>query len=170
MTEAVVLWADIPEDQRADDRPCPIWGTPVTHRGCAGAVRWPDGQGWHRCASSAIKKYGLCRKHAERTGVIPDHHSGSNYPRGLDNRVGNTIARNVKWRSPGMTVEEFRRLSDADIRGWRNTGRAAIPSIRTVRDTWPDEDLIRAFGLRASYWDTAGDFAVCNWVGEGVPA
>lgn len=155
----MVYWDDISAEQRADTRLCPIWGVAVQHRGCGGAVQWPDGQGWHRCAARALQAYRLCRKHAVRAGLVAPTPVLGAYPHGLDSATGNAIR-----RTRVQTVAEFRALTDLDIRGLRNVGVTAASKIRTVRDTWSDDDLVSAFGFasppRAGY---------CNWVGEFVP-
>jgi hypothetical protein len=143
-TRSFDRWEDVPEELRADDRPCPTWGTRVVHRGCAAAVRWSDGAGWHRCATRAIKAHGLCPPHARRAGLIEG--PKPLYPHGLDNRVGNAIRRNIL--GTGMTVRVFRGCDDGDILEWRMIGVAALPAIKRVQATWSDEELIRAFGLR----------------------
>lgn len=78
-------------------------------------------------------------------------HAGYGYYRRRD---GHTAA---------MTVDEFRALPDRDILRWNYIGPALAAPILTVRDTWPDEVLIRHFGLLPTV------DIVCNWVGEGVP-
>jgi hypothetical protein len=165
---AFLLWDDVPTEQQAHERPCPTWGTPVTHRGCAAAVAWPDGQGYHRCATRALKVYGLCRRHAQRAGLIPALTPPAPLP--IDQRVYNAIRRNVAWGRYVRSVDEFRQLSDYTILDWRNVGYAALPQIQMVRDTWTDEQLAEHFGLRRSYWDTDTGTVACNWVGEGVGA
>lgn len=100
------------------------------------------------------------------------------YPNGLDRRTGNLIRRIARWGrwGPGfpriarprpMTLEEFRALTDDDVLGLRNVGPALAVTVRTVRDTWPDDDLIEALEFKRSR-PAGSDMGVCNWVGEAV--
>ena len=145
MIRATVLWDDIPEGERKQDRLCPTWGTRVTHRGCAAAVRWPDGQGWHRCSTPSLKRYIFCRRHAERTGLLELLAAEHTFPHGMSTTIGNTIRRHVRWSN--MTVGQFRSMTIGDMRKIRNAGPVAYAGIRRAQGTWTDEELVAVFGL-----------------------
>lgn len=161
-----MLWDDIPPERRTD-RMSDGWVT--TWRGCEAAVAWPDGSLYRRCSSTVLRAHRLCRKHAERAGLIQPTITRREYPHGLDNFVGNLLKRHVWKERPTMTVEEFRRLSVKDLYRIRNAGRVAVAALRVIQATWTDEEIADAFAMRRSAWDTEGDEVACNWVGEGVP-